>query len=224
MKSLFLTFSMVFCLLVMGMGRQIYASDQKLAHGAGTLPHLTSAATLSVGFEMPTPIVYALRYDIGLGNRVQLGISASAAPFWFLGFGMMFGIEVHSMFNVLKTSSDSDFLSLYVNPGIVILNDFFAVLIGPNNMTLFLVRPGIAYEHRFGSNRRIGVFVKMGILLPVGAMGNGDFAGGGNIGIDCRAGFQALLGKRFSLVGEPMVIFGPSEPVIGGKGALTWAF
>ena len=77
MKRYFLVFVLACCLL----GRQAFASDQKLVHGAGTLPHLTSAFTLSVGGEMPTPLVYALRYDIGLGNRVQLGLSGS----WFLG-------------------------------------------------------------------------------------------------------------------------------------------
>jgi hypothetical protein len=202
------------------------ASDQKLAHGAGTLPHLTSAVTVSMGAEIPTPIIYAFRYDIGLGNRVQLGLATSV--YWVLG--LMIGVEVHSMFNVLKTSSDSDFLSLYLNPGIFIIDDFLPELFGPNNITLFLVRPGVAYEHRFGDKRSLGLYVKVGAIVLLGGTAMGEFFGlelsPETIIIDCRAGLQALLGKRFSIDLEPMVLSGPSldQPSPGGKAALTWAF
>lgn len=230
MKRVLIIFSLIFYLLAMGLCQQAFASDQKLVHGAGTLPHLTSAVTLNIGGEFPTPIIYDLQYDIGLGNRVQLGLSATALLFWIYGSGNMFGIEVHSMFNVLKSDRDSDFLSLYLNPGIFIINDLFVALLGPSNLTFFFARPGIAYEHRFGDNRHIGLYVKVGTLLPVGVISNGEFVGGGlsvsELPIDIRVGLQALLGRRFSIALEPMLMWGPTfdQPYFGVKGALTWAF
>ena len=199
-----------------------FASDQKLVHGAGTLPHLTSAVTVSGGVEIPTPIMYALRYDIGLGNRVQLGLAASVLG----GNGWMIGVEVPSMVNILKTASDSDFLSFYINPGLFILDDFLFI----DNLTLFLVRPGVAYEHRFGDKHPIGLYVKVGALMLIGGTINGEFFDlelrPETVIIECRAGLQALLGKRFSIALEPMVYLSPSvgQPFLGGKGALTWAF
>ncbi len=57
---LFLTFFLI--------SGAIFASDQKLVNGAGTLPHLTSAVTLNSGIEMPSPILSALQFDIGLAT------------------------------------------------------------------------------------------------------------------------------------------------------------
>ena len=130
-----------------GMGKasgRAFASDQKLVHGAGTLPHMTSAITLSGGFELQTPIFYALRYDIRFGNRVQLGLSASVLENIFVA-------EMHSMFNVLKTVRCSDFFSLYLNPTYVYFKDFFLA-----DWKLILLAPGVAYEHRCGKSRRVG--------------------------------------------------------------------
>ena len=138
----------------------------------------------------------------------------------------MTGIEVHSMFNVLKTASDSDFLSLYLNPGFFILDDFF----GFNNIKLFLVRPGVAYEHRLGDKRLIGLYVKVGVLALLGGTADGEFSGlelsPESVLIDCRAGLQALLSKRVSIALEPMVLVDTSldQSFLGGKVALTGGF
>ena len=196
MKRCFIFLFLAFFLI----SGQTLASDQKLAHGAGTLPHLNGAITLSVGLELPTPMGYALQYDRGFGNRVQLGLSVSA-------WGVMNMIEINSMFNVLKTANDSDFLSLYLNPSLAfgwVVNVF--------------LRAGIAYEHRFGDVRRFGLYTKIGVLVP------SMFS---LVGLDWRLGFQALLGKRFSITLEPMILFDlPTfeEPLRVGKVALTWAF
>jgi len=183
---------------------QAIASDQKLAHGAGTLPHLTRAFTLSLGLEFPTPVLYALQYDIGLGNRVQLGFSASVL--------LAAAIEINSMFNVLKTANDSDFLSLYFNPGIYIVL-FYGVFVTPT------LRTGIAYEHRFGDNRRFGLYTKIGVLMV-------QYDDVPTLELDWRVGFQALRSKRFSITLEPMLRWSPYYPLLlpGGKVALTWAF
>ncbi len=110
------------------------------------------------------------------------------------------------MFNFLKTANDSDFLSLYLNLGISIGSVF-----GPFPPIL---RTGIAYEHRFGDKRRFGLYTKIGVsVVPFSLEG--------------RVGFQALLGKRFSIALEPWLWWiSPPDPLLipGGKVALTWAF
>ena len=209
MKRYFLVFVLACCLL----GRQAFASDQKLAHGAGTLPHLTSAFTLSLGLEMPMPLYYALRYDIGLGNRVQLGVSGSR--FWGIT-----AVEIHSMFNVLKPAGDRDFLSLYLNPGFIDMSGLLAELLGDNLVMFFLI-PGAAYEHRFGDSRRIGLYAKIGAMMLVGGTLDGESVWGlGLMGIDFRVGFQAMLGKHFSITLEP---YFQTPEFFFGKAALTWA-
>ncbi len=194
MKRCFLFLFLAFFLI----SGYAFSSDQKLAHGAGTLPHLISTITLSVGLEVPTPMGYALHYDIGLGNRVQLGLSVSA-------WGVSNFIEINSMFNVLKTTNDSDFLSLYLNPSFVI-----------GWLASISLRAGIAYEHRFGDVRRFGLYTKIGVNKAPAMFS-----------LDCRVGFQAFLGERFSITPEYMLLLDISaleESFPGGKVALTWAF
>jgi hypothetical protein len=206
---LFLTFFLIF--------GQARGSDQKLVHGAGTLPHLTSAVTLSAGLVIPQPSIYALGYNIGLGNRVQLGLFACI-------LGIYNTIEINSLFNVLKTANDANFLSLYFNPNISQILIF-------DNFTSFTLRTGIAYEHRFGDKRRIGLYVKLGTQILLGVMDGNDFLPAGfsrnDIMIDCRPGFQVLLGKRFSLTLEPMLLYfyaSPEDLLTGGQTSLSWAF
>ena len=216
MKRYFLVFALACCLL----GRQAIASDQKLVHGAGTLPHLTSAFTLSGGVEMPTPIFYALQYDIGLGNRVQLGLSASILiMFWGIT-----AVEIHSMFNVLKSDSDRDFFSFYLNPGFIKWSGFLLELLDVN-LTMFFLTPGVAYEHRFGDRRRIGLYAKVGSMIIVGGGLDGELEwllSPEGILIDCRVGFQALLSKHFSIALELEPYFQIPD-FFGGKASLTWA-
>ncbi len=210
MKRYLLVFVLACCLL----GRQAFASDQKLVHGAGTLPHLTSAFTLSLGAEIPTPLYYALRYDIGLGNRVQLGLSGSMIPIGITA------VQIHSTFNVLKSADDRDFLSLYLNPGFINISGFLSELLDIN-WNIFLLEPGVAYEHRFGDRRRIGLYAKVGATMGVGGTFDGESVWGlVLVGIDFRVGFQALPGKHFSITLEP---YFQTPEVPGGKAALTWA-
>jgi hypothetical protein len=206
------------------MGRPATASDQNLVHGAGTLPHLTSAVTLSIGAEFPAPLIYAVRYDIGLGNRVQLGISASA-------LGVMNALEIHSMFNILKTESESDFLSLYVNPSIFHMDNFIPIpFIGEYSLVFSFLKSGVAYEHRFGAERNIGLYVKIGAFIPIVGVFNGEFSWGARSSallLDGRVGFQALLDESFSIALEPwMICFYEQDArmFFAGKAALTWAF
>lgn len=184
------------------------ASDQQLVHGAGTLPNRTTAFTLGLGLEIPIPILYSLQYDIGLGNNIQLGLSVTLF--------VSGGIEIHSMFNIFKTANDSDFLSLYLDPSII--NRWSPS--GRGVDIYFLTNSGIAYEHRFGSNRRIGIYTKFGIIKAFGEKSDDS------IWIDCRFGLQALLGPRFSFAVEPEFYFQEFDfsPIyMGGKLAFTWA-
>jgi hypothetical protein len=210
MKRFFLFFFLTFFLI----SGQAFASDRKLVHGAGTLPHLTSAFTLSAGFEMPTPIIYALRYDIGLGNRVQLGVSSSV-------LFLINTVEVHSMFNVLKSASDRDFVSLYLNPSFADLNNPFSM---SRNKNIFLLAPGVAYEHRFGRKRNVGIYTKVNANVLIGEIIYGRFVLGGREAttIDFRIGLQALLGEHFSISLEPYLSI--PETLIGGKVAISWAY
>jgi hypothetical protein len=213
MKRCFLFLFITFFLI----SGHAFASDQKLVHGAGTLPHLNSAFTLSAGFEMPTPMIYSLRYDIGLGNRVQLGISGSVLLF-------MNAVEIHSMFNVLKSASDRDFLSLYFNPSFQNLNHpLFELMLG-RTMNIFLLAPGVAYEHRFGKKRNVGLYAKVNAWVVLGQIIDGKFVFGGQerTSIDIRVGLQALFGEHFSIALEPYVNTTPGG-IIGGKVAISWA-
>lgn len=208
MKRLLLVIAI---LLISG---QAFASDQKLAHGAGTLPHLTSAITLIGGLEIPTPFLYAFRYDVGLGNRAQLGLSIS-----LLGF--LYTFEIHSMFNILKTDNDTDFFSVFLNPGIFYMREIIF------DTAFIFLKPGFAYEHRFEEKHRFGFYIKVGILTMLGDIDKGgiNWLSVPVFFLDSRVGYQALFGKHFSIALEPMLLLdlpALERPFLGGKVALTW--
>ena len=199
--------------------KQTLASDQKLAHGAGTLPHLTSALTLSLGFQILTPYLYSLQYDIGLGNRVQLGLSTSIWPSTLL-------VDIHSMFNVLKTAKDSDFLSLYLNPciGGSSIGRIYAYYISHIDYRYLGCSSGVAYEHRFGSKRHFGLYTKAGVLVLKEYKPGKFRESNADFGFEGMVGFQALIGDRFSIAVEPELFIGPYDLYwagLGGKLAFT---
>ncbi|UCB46856.1 MAG: hypothetical protein JSV25_05395 [Spirochaetota bacterium] len=220
MKRLFLLFFFACCVMF----QQALASDQKLVHGAGTLPHLTSAITVSGGFEIPTLLIYAIRYDIGLGNRVQLGLSASL-------LGVVNAVEMHSMLNIIKTESDSDFLSIYINPTISHMYNVFLPFLNVYSLGSIFLKSGVAYEHRFGAERHIGLYLKIGSYIPIASMFDEEFrwvTSKSEYGIDGRVGFQALLGEGLSIALEPwMICFfkkDAQQMYYGGKVAFACAF
>ena len=212
---------LLFVLAILLISGQAFASNQKLVHGAGTLPHLNLTLSLELGYATPTPIGVALRIDMGIGNRVQLGISESMWVFFN-------GVEIHSLFNVLKTPNDSDFLSIYFNLGLT-LNGW---LFNTNRYyDGYSIRPGLAYEHRFGKERSMGVYGKAGISVFV--VEEWDVNNEPNwvldsdyIILEIRIGYQALLDKRFSVAFEPMLLIelSPVGVFPGGKASLGWTF
>ncbi|UCB45157.1 MAG: hypothetical protein JSV25_13215, partial [Spirochaetota bacterium] len=167
--------------------------------------------------------IYAIRYDIGLGNRVQLGLSASTLL-------MINAVEIHSMFNILKTEHDSDFLSLYINPTIFHMYNIFIPFLNEYSLVAIFLKSGIAYEHRFGTERHIGFYLKIGSHIPIAEVSDGDFGWvtpKSTYVIDGRVGFQALLGKGLSIALEPwMMCFFKKDAQMyyGGKIAFTSAF
>jgi hypothetical protein len=99
--------------------------------------------------------------------------------------------------------------------------------------TLFLcLNSGVAYEHRFGWRRHIGLYTKVGIIGEIEyekeiENDDGYFRESSRYYVfDCRVGFQSLLGKRFSIALEPELVIDIYEPFLHptGKVALTWAF
>ncbi|MCK5093485.1 MAG: hypothetical protein KAR18_02090, partial [Spirochaetes bacterium] len=115
---------------------------------------------------------------------------------------------------------DRDFLSLYLNPSLISMGGILAELLDYNNFFIYILTPGAAYEHRFGDRRRIGLYAKVGAMILVGGTLDGEWGGSpGLMGIDCRVGFQALLGKHFTITLEPYFLI----PETGaGKVAFTW--
>jgi hypothetical protein len=110
--------------------KQAVASDQKLTHGAGTLPHLTSAITLNLALQVPIPIGYSLRCHVGFGGRGQIGLSG-----WIFPHLVTFSAaEIHFVFIVLKPARDSDFL-LSISIRILVIWAFLIIVISPTLIT-----------------------------------------------------------------------------------------
>jgi len=203
------------------------ASDQKLVNGAGTLKGGTFAFSLDLGLDIPEPLLYGLRLDVGLGDRVQIGVGTTI-------FVAMNTFGLSSKFTLFQTEEESDFLSVYLDPSIVHLAGFaFDDDLG-SSVWIFLLRTGLAYEHRFGTERRTGLYVKVGSLHLLGATANGQFFGGG-FGSDTTAititpGIQYTTGRRFAGALEGMIAFPLSgiqssvDVGYGGKIGLSWFF
>lgn len=217
---------MVFIISIMTLSTAL-ASEQKLVNGAGTLKHKTVAFSFDLGLDLPEPFLYGLRFDFGVSNRVQLGAAITV-----LGFVNTFGIN--SMFNILKTDKDSDFLSLYVCPFVIYITPLsFEDGDGTGNIFAFFLKPGIAYEHRFGEKRNLGVYLKTGTAHFIGATHDGKLYGQGittdTAAIDISPGIHGMFGKIFSM-GAEFSLYIPFKDRknakrvgYGGMLSFTWA-
>lgn len=209
------------------------ASGQKLVNGAGTLPSGAMAFSLDLGLELPNPLLYDLRFDVGLGNRYQLGLGGS-----FTGF--INSLTLFNMINVYKTENDSDFVSIYLNPTLMHMAGI-AIDDTPgtgSNYYVFIIQPGAAYEHRFGEERSLGLYFKAGASTVIGGVTGGNisfFALEKNTTmITFSPGIQKFFGKRFALTGEgsffvPLnnkhsVKWNNGVVQLGGKLGLSWVF
>lgn len=177
------------------------ASGQRLVHGAGTIPSGSIALSLDLGLDLPEPFLYGVRLDFGVGDRVQLGVGTTA-------IGVINLVGIYSTFNVFKSENESDFISLYLIPSLIHVTGslFEEDAGGSGNVVLFFVKPGIAYEHRFGDERRTGLYFKAGTIHFLAGTDGGNFAWG-SFGTDTMAismfpGFQHNFSERFSLAVE----------------------
>lgn len=210
----------------------VFASDQKLVNGAGTLNSTTTAFSLNLGLDVPEPLLYGVRFDFGIGDRVQLGLSGA----FFFVFNTL---GLNTMVNVFKTQNDSDFISIYFNPSVLHLANF-AVEEDESvvNIWALLLRPGLAYEHRFGAERRTGLYTKIGSIHLLAASAGGkllveDLTTNASA-INITPGWQHTFGERFSLTTEgsltiPLQRYATaktrtSQLGYGAKVGLTWAF
>jgi len=212
---------------------QSFASDQKLVFGAGTIPSRDVAVSLDLGIQLPEPLLYGVRADFGIGDRVQLGIGGT---YW----GIFAGGGLYSTFNILRNKSKRDFLSLYFNPGFIYARSLlFSEDPNDSHVFLFYLRPGAAYEHRFGEERRTAVYGKLGAALGLGSSANGKIKWASfstdSTAITITPGFQHNFGGMFSLAAEADIFISPicttyangstSSRIGGGfKIALSWVF
>lgn len=150
----------------------LFASNQKLMNGAGTMPSGLVGLSFDLGLDVPEPIFYGVRADFGLGDRVQLGVGGS-----FFVAANSFG--VFSLFNVAKSKAEDHFLSFYLNPSVLHFSNLFAEEdAGTTHIFIFLLNPGVAYEHRFGLEKKSGVYLKLGTMHLIGISGGGTFFDG----------------------------------------------
>lgn len=100
--------------------------------------------------------------------------------------------------------------------------------IGKNTRWTFFLKSKAAYEHRFGTDRCIGLYTKIGTCVPVAGGFDGNFSWGPQknaVLMDGSVGFQELLSKEFSIVLESWIIclFEQGATLqYGGKGAPAW--
>lgn len=215
----------LFCLVIIIIPASAWPSDQRLVNGAGTLKGGEFALSLDLGLSLPEPLFTGVRFDAGLGDRVQLGGSVST-------IFLVTTASVNSMFNVLKSQNDSHFLSLYLVPTFMHLRDiWYENSNDERNVFLFLLQPGLAYEYRFKEEKRTGIYLKAGTanILAENKSGVVRIYGleKGATGIPVVFGFQHLFGSEsFAMAMEGMVmpiIKAPKQNVSGGfRVGLTW--
>lgn len=228
--NLFSTLVLLFSLLFSTLS---FASGQKLVNGAGTIPSKSVGISFNGGLEVPEPFFYGLRFDFGIGDRIQLGFGGSIT-------GIINTGAVYSMFNVWKSGSESDFLSFYLNPFVVNLSG--AGFDGDSGdsgfVNVILVQPGVAYEHRFGQNRNLGLYFKVGSIIALMATANGKSAlipmTTDTVIINLIPGIQKNFGGSFAISAEPYLLVPINHrhdvkwnagPIgLGGKLGLSWVF
>lgn len=174
------------------------ASERSTVVGAAPLSKGKSSVGFSLGADLPEPLIYGVRYDFGISDRVQLGLGGST----FI-IANTFGI--YTLFNFLKNPSETDFLSLYITPALLHFEE--ALLLdenpGDNNFFVFFLQEGLAYEHRFGADNGNGVFLKLGADHTLGAATTSGKTSVGGLGPRTIAvvfgiGFQHTSGNQWT--------------------------
>jgi len=198
-----------------------YAEKKKLVAGAGTLPKGSPAVSLDLGIDYPFTIGYSAQFDYGVLDRWQIGIGGN-----FLGVaGTVF---LNNKLNLFRSANDAHHLSLLFNAGYFQFNFWWKLKMIP-------LEPSLAYEYRFGEERKGGLYVKLGThhwytwshsaeyfwkLIPPNPQKSWQN------GFDGTLGFQHMIGETFSISVEGAIItrgfFKYAVP--GGKLGLHWAY
>lgn len=207
---------------VVGMANNLFA-QARLVNGAGTLPQGDFAVSLNTGFSSPAPLAYSVGVDYGITDCVQLGATGSYFILTASG-GLAAGVDF------LCAQGSGHHLGLRMNPSYLYLNGIFAEL------KALILDPTIAYEYRWGTEQKTGLFVKGGTqhyyakvrsdifrtLFDTTDAGTTTWAHG----VRFSAGLQHQFGNRFSMTGEGGVLarmrFTKAAPQ--ARLGFTWAF
>lgn len=196
----------------------------KLAEGAGTLPKGTGAFSLDLGIGTPGPLLYDVRYEFGITDRFQLGVRGTTVA-------ITAGAGLPAAFNLFTSGDGAHLVGLRMSPSYTYLNAFGLV-----KLHAFTIDPTLAYEYRWGAERRGGFFVKAGSAHIYAKVTDDIFSGFFGTAatstktwahaLQGKLGFQQRMGEKFSLVLEGGAVTNLSNKNIlpAFKLGLTWAF
>lgn len=213
----------LFLLLLCSLPGLGQAAEARLVHGAGTLPQRSWAVSLNTGLDYGELLIYTVKGDYGVTDRLQVGLSGG----YFLVTG---SASLPVTYNVLRSADESHFLSVQTAPGYVWFNLLAA------DLKAFRIDPTLAYEFRFGAERRGGLFAKVGTQHYYGKPGSDVFnklfdatAANRTVwahGWKGSAGVQYQTGRHFSLAAEGGAItrltFRQPAPIV--HLGFTWGF
>lgn len=205
-------------------GFSSFAMASEFIHGAGTMTAGTKAFTLELGADFTTPALANIRFDFGVGDRVQLGVSGM---YW----GIAANAGIHTTFNLMTSATQKHLLSFQFNPQYIYLAEIIT-----SGFHAAALDPKLTYEYRFGEELRSGVFTSAGpMLVYLQQNGNGIFGelfgattnfSGWGYGYRASVGIQHRTSGRMNISGELGAIsqrdLSRFRPI--GKLALGWAF
>lgn len=191
------------------------ATDLATPHGASTLPGGTAAFGIELGVDYPDPLGAGLRFDYGVTDRVQTGVSVS----WFL---VLLAATGHAKLGLLRSADDAHSVSVEGSLGYFRAWDLFWT---GRNVDALTARTGLGYELRPWSSRRTGLYVKAG-SVHILADNDIDYAAldEEESGHAARftAGVQHQFGESFTLNLQGSVHVPGAQPL--GKLGFTWTF
>lgn len=191
------------------------AADLATPHGASTLPGRTAAFGMDFGLDYPDPLGAALRFDYGVTDRFQVGVSASSLL-------LLATVTGHTKLGVLRSADDAHSVSVEGSLGYL---RSWQLLWGSRNVDALTARTGLGYELRPWSSRRTGLFAKAGSVHIV-ADNEIDFdeLEEEKSGHAARftAGIQHQFGDSFTLHLQGSVHVPGAQPT--ARLGLTWAF
>lgn len=148
--------------------RALGREDVSLPFGSALLGKGHFAPTLALGFDLPSVSIYALRFDVGLLDRLQMGFSTNYLPKTTNDSDAFFNFAMHNKAILIHSPGFQHFLSFHLDP-------FFTYIQQPGrNPYIFSLSPAIGYEFVFAHGKS-GLFARLGTTHVVGSRGaNGN--------------------------------------------------